>query len=100
MELLIRNVHKHPIVSTAHESGSQYGDVIAAMPDGHPWSEAERNNAEWTIITADISEEGVAALMEAGRGDEPKWRRRIGINIEGLSAGAVLSRDELTSRYF
>ena len=50
-ELLIRTVDKP-------SSGSVYvdrhrlgrGDVVAIMPDGHPWSEAERHAPFWRIL--------------------------------------------------
>lgn len=32
------------------------GDVIAAMPDGWAWSEAERTTPTWRIVRADITE--------------------------------------------
>lgn len=100
MELLIRIAHKQPVVSTAHVTASQRGDVIAAMPDGHAWSDAERTFPEWIIITAEITEDDVESLMEAGREGEPPWRRRIGVEVDGLVPGVVLTREELVARYF
>lgn len=50
-ELLVRTVDKEasgdPYVDR-HRSGR--GCVIAIMPDGHPWSEAEKNAPYWRII--------------------------------------------------
>lgn len=95
MELLIRLIDK-----SEAENASQRGDVIAAMPEGWEWSAAERNNHDWIIITADITEIEVAALMEPGRPNEPQYRRRLGINPDGLTSGDVLNRVELMARVF
>lgn len=98
MELLIRTVDKHPVVSMMSETSSQRGDVIAAMPDGWQWSDAERENPEWIIIYVDLVEVEVGALMEAARPGEPKYRRRLGVNIDGLKTGDRLIRSQLMDR--
>lgn len=100
MELLIRIVDKHPAVSMLRETSSQRGDVICAMPDGWQWSSAERNSSDWILITADITEAEAEALLEEARPNEPKYRRRLGVNTDGLKAGAVLTRAELNGRVF
>lgn len=100
MELLIRQAHKRPLVDILHVSASQRGDVIAICPPGHPWSEAERNNPDWLLVHATLTAKDVEHLLEAAREGEPGWRRRVGINVDGLQAGAVLTRDELMGRAF
>lgn len=100
MELLIRIVDKHPAVSTLYERASQRGDVIVAVPDGWDWSNAERSNPEWIIVRAEITEIEVDALLEPGRLGEPQYRRRLGIDPSGLTAGAVLTREALMARIF
>lgn len=100
MELLIRTVGKHPIISPLAESSSQRGDVIAACPDGWEWSQAERENPEWIIICVGITEVEAGALLEAARPGEGVLRRRIGVDTTGLAAGDVLTREQLTARVF
>lgn len=100
MELLIRVVDKHPSGSPNHESASQRGDVIAACPDGWSWSDSERNNPEWIIIKADIVEVEAGGLLEGHRPNEPKYRRRIGIDPTGLKSGDVLTRAQLNGLVF
>lgn len=100
MELLIRVVDKHQPNSEAYETASQRGDVICACPDGWPWSDAERTNPDWIIISADITEVEAGALLESGRPDERQFRRRLGVNPDGLTAGERLSRDALMARVF
>ena len=100
MELLIRIVDKNPVVSMMHETGSQRGDVICACPDGWQWSDAERNNPDWIIVTASIVEAEAQALLESFRHGEPKYRRRLGVNPEGLQSGDVLTREQLMAKVF
>ena len=90
MELLIRVTDKHPVVSTQYEEASQRGDVIASCPDGWSWSLAERNNPDWIIIRAAISEVESGAL----------YRRRLGVNPDGLQTGDTLTREQLMARVF
>lgn len=42
------------------------GHVIEAMPDGHPWSEAERSNPAWRIVRADLTPVEADALRVFG----------------------------------
>lgn len=100
MELLIRIVDKQPAVSTMSEVASQRGDVICACQDGWGWSYAERSNPDWIIVKADITEIEADALLESFRPGEPKYRRRLGVNPDGLKSGDVLTRDQLTARVF
>lgn len=100
MELLIRIIDKQPAVSMLSETASQRGDLIAACPDGWAWTAIERDNPDWIIVHADLTEIEIGALMEAGRPNEPKYRRRLGINPDGLQSGAVLSREQLMARVF
>lgn len=100
MELLIRTVDKHPAESAEYERASQRGDVICAVADGWEWSAAERENPEWIIIRADITQIEIDALMEPGRTGEPQYRRRVGVNTEGLLAGDLLTREQLMARVF
>lgn len=100
MELLIRVTDKHPVVSTQYEEASQRGDVIASCPDGWAWSAAERNNPDWIIIRAAITEVESGALLEGYRPGEPKYRRRLGINPDGLRSGDTLTREQLMARAF
>lgn len=100
MELLIRVTDKHPVVSTQYEEASQRGDVIASCPDGWAWSAAERNNPDWIIIRAAITEVESGALLEGYRPGEPKYRRRLGINPDGLHPGDTLTREQLMARVF
>lgn len=100
MELLIRVVDKQPLVSVISEVSSQRGDLIAAVQDGWAWSQAERNNPHWIIIQCDLVEAEVQALLEPGRINEPKWRRRLGVNVDGLQSGDVITRKQLMARVF
>jgi len=100
MELLIRTVHKHPVVATIHESASQMGDVIAACPDGWAWSESERSHPDWIIVRASITDIEVEALLEPARPGEGSLRRRLGVSVVGLVAGDVLNRSELMGRVY
>lgn len=100
MELLIRVAHKQPIDSELHETSSQCGDVISVVPDGWEWSIAERENPDWIIIGCDITAVESDALTEPGRVDEPKWRRRLGVNTDGLKPGDTLTRAQINSRIF
>lgn len=100
MELLIRLVDKQPVGHELWEKASQRGDVIAAMPDGWAWSDAERNNPEWLIVTADITDVEAGALLESCRPNEPQYKRRLGVNPDGMQAGDVLSRNDLMARIF
>lgn len=58
MEFLIRVVDKGP-----GKDQSKRGDVIAACPDGHPWSNAERTNPEWRIVRAPVVPSVGGALL-------------------------------------
>jgi hypothetical protein len=100
MELLIRIADKHPVVAALYESASQRGDVIAACPDGWAWSQAERENPDWIIVTADITDIEAGALLEGFRSGEPRFRRRLGVDPTGLQSGAVLAREQLMKRVF
>lgn len=100
MELLIRVTDKHPVVSDQYEVASQRGDVIAACPDGWSWSVAERSNPDWIIVLAAITEVEVGALLEGYRPNEPKYRRRLGVNPDGLQTGDTLTREQLLARIF
>lgn len=100
MELLIRTTDKHPVISTMHELGGQRGDVVVAVPDGWEWSQAERENPEWIIVRADIVQEEAESLLESYRPGEPKFRRRLGVNTDGLQRGEFLTREQLMARVF
>lgn len=95
MELLIRTVDK-----ASAENASKRGDVIVFQPDGFGWSAPERSNPEWVIVTAQITEVEADALTESPRMGEPNYKRRVGVNIDGLQAGDVLTRNELMIRVF
>lgn len=100
MELLIRLVDKQPADHALWEKAGQRGDVVAAMPDGWAWSDTERTNPEWLIVTAEITDIEVVALLEPYRPTEPQYKRRLGVNPDGLQAGDVLTRSELMARIF
>ena len=100
MELLIRIADKHPVVAAQYEMAGQRGDVIAACPDGWAWSPAERDNPDWIIVTADITDIEAGALLEGARPGEPRFRRRLGVNPDGLQSGSVLDREQLMARVF
>lgn len=100
MELLIRLVDKQPAGHELWEKASQRGDVISVCPDGWAWSEAERTNPEWLIVTAEITEIESDGLLESGRPNEPQYRRRLGLNPDGLQSGDVLTRSEVMARLF
>lgn len=100
MELLIRIVGKHPIISPLAEAASQRGDVISACPDGWEWSEEERSNPDWIFITADITEIEADALLEPARPGEGNLRRRLGVDPDGLTSGDALTREQLMARVF
>jgi hypothetical protein len=57
----------------------QAGDVIVAMPDGHPWSVTERTKQEWRIlIVAGEAPEAFASLVTPEEDPKPAdWMRRI-----------------------
>ena len=74
--------------------------MIAAMPDGWAWSDAERTNPDWIIVTAQITEVEAEALLEESRVNEPRYRRRLGIHLDGLTAGDVLTREQIIARVF
>lgn len=95
MELLIRTVDKSDA-----ENASKRGDVIVFQPDGFVWSPTERSNPEWIIVTAQITDVESEALTEGPRTGEPNYKRRVGVNIDGLHAGDVLTRNELLARVF
>lgn len=95
MELLIRTVDK-----SSAENASKRGDVIAFQPDGFAWSALERGNPEWIIVTAQITEVEAEALTEGPRNDEPNYKRRLGVNIDGLQSGDMLTRTEIMARVF
>lgn len=95
MELLIRTVDKSPA-----EDASQRGDVITYQPDGFEWSVLERSNPEWIIVTALITEIETESLIEGPRTGEPSYRRRVGVNIDGLQSGDTLNRAEIMARVF
>ncbi len=95
MELLIRATDK-----AEAENASKRGDVIAACPDGWEWSAAERGNPDWIIIQANITQIEADALLEGFRPGEPQYRRRLGVNPNGLKSGDGLSRTDLTARIF
>lgn len=100
MELLIRLVDKQPAGHELWEKASQRGDVISACLDGWSWSDAERNNPEWLIVTAEITEIEAGGLLEPYRPNEPQYRRRVGLNPDGLQSGDVLTRSEVMARLF
>lgn len=100
MELLIRVVHKQPVDSELHDVSSQCGDVIACVPDGWEWSPAERENPDWIIVHCGLVDVEAGALLESGRVDETQWRRRIGINVDELTSGDILTRAQLIVRTF
>lgn len=100
MELLIRITDKHPVVAAQYEFASQRGDVIAACPDGWAWSDAERDNSEWIIVKADITDIEAGALLEGYRPNEPRFRRRLGVDPDGLKSGDTLTREQLNGRVF
>jgi hypothetical protein len=100
MELLIRIADKHPVVATIYEMSGQRGDVVAVCPDGWAWSPAERENPDWIIVTANITDIESGALLEGFRPGEPRFRRRLGVDPTGLQSGAVLTREQLMARVF
>ncbi len=95
MELLIRTVDK-----SDEETASKRGDVIVFQPDGFEWSVLERSNPEWVIITAQITEVEAETLTEGSRNGEPNYKRRVGVNVDSLKSGDVLTRTELMARVF
>jgi hypothetical protein len=100
MELLIRVNHKQPVGSELHDTASQAGDVIAAVENGWPWSNAERKNPDWIIVHCELTQSEVEALLEPARMNETPWRRRLGINPDMLKSGDVLTRAQLMARLF
>lgn len=95
MELLMRTVDK-----SDEETASKRGDVIVFQPDGFIWSALERSNTDWIIITAQITEVEAESLTEGPRNGEPNYKRRLGVNIDGLQSGDVLTRTEIMARVF
>lgn len=85
MEILVRVVDKHPIVSMDYEASSQRGDVIAVCPNGHPWSPAELTNPDWRIIRAPILQAEADALLSKSQDATVKRRREWKINLDALS---------------
>ena len=62
MELLIRVVDRCEPGQTPRPDQSQAGDVIAACPDGWPWSDAERDSPEWRIVRLPLTQTEADAL--------------------------------------
>ena len=52
------------------------GDVIVICPDGHPWSEAERTNPDWTILKVPGAVDRHAGLLKGEPGD-PRLDRML-----------------------
>ena len=100
MELVICLEHKHPIVAQLHATAVQRGDVIEIMPEGFEWGKLTCENPDWIIIKSDITKVEKEALLESGRPGETQWWRRVGINVEGLKTGDVLTRQDLMARTF
>lgn len=52
MEMLVRTVDKINLESAEDNSlFLKRGDVVAIMPDGHPWSVREKTNPAWMIVS-------------------------------------------------
>ena len=58
MELMIRIVDRSPAIDD-----SKSGDVICANPDGWAWSKTELLNPEYVIISTNITQSEVEALL-------------------------------------
>jgi hypothetical protein len=82
------------------------GDVIAAMPDGWPWSALERSNPNWSLISSPITQSEADALQGTDLPVPPpaaspplRWRRyrvdttgMVGASSMAMDAGAFRSR--------
>jgi hypothetical protein len=93
MELLIRTVDKGP--DAMH---SKRGHVIWVCPDGWEWSEAERTNPEWMIISVPITQIEADGLLSLPHDGDPPGRRRFRLNLNGLAHGNTISRAALMAR--
>lgn len=68
------------------------GDVIAAMPDDHPWSRKEMENPAWRILRVPGMTQAQATALcatEISRSLQPIWLlrfRQISIDITSLDA--------------
>lgn len=50
-ELLVRTVDKvNPKDPEKDAQCLKRGEVVVIMPDGHPWSQRERNNPDWQLV--------------------------------------------------
>lgn len=81
MEFLIRIVDKGVQIDA-----SKAGDVIAAMPDGWAWSQAELTNPEWRIVSVlGVLQSTVDALLSQTQVESAQKRRReYGVDFSQL----------------
>ena len=63
LELLIKIKSRHCKDRKLDAQRLHAGDVIAAKPDGWAWSVRERENPEWVIVRAPITEVEAQALI-------------------------------------
>ena len=84
MELLILTENRHDMVR---------GQVVAAMPDGHPWSERERSRPHWQIVRVIGLLPIEADALTSLRGD---GQRAPVLNIDDMPA--EIDRAELYRR--
>jgi len=105
-ELLIRVVDKFPPTGDPRRDAgrSVRGDVIAAVPDGHPWSTRERENPGWVIVRVpgmteaegwsfQAGEPGGRSVRARGRPDKYPHTRLFMLDLDALpplTAGVVL----------
>lgn len=96
MEMLVWLVDKGPSID-------QYkaGDVIVVCPDGWPWSDLEKTNADWVIVrTAILPVEAEALTAEPWVGedgigvmDEPRRQRLYKVDVTGLVGATVVDME-------
>lgn len=79
-ELLVRVIDKPG--ADPNLVHSKAGDVIVACPDGWHWSEEERSNPEWRIISVNLVQSEIEALTQRGLDDKGKLVHRCKRHID------------------
>lgn len=69
MEFLIRVVDKG-----VSAFSSKRGDVIAACPDGWNWSPSELSNPDWRIVSVNVLQSQVEALLSQATVNQTRRR--------------------------
>ena len=110
-ELLVRTVDKGASgdpYTDRHRSGR--GCVICVMPDGHPWSDAERNAPHWRVIKLpgihpELLTQFTASDLGYGNSDAQKlnrvmrrWAYRIDLDAFDALLADPAAKDDIEKR--